>query len=193
MQDLHYLLFLIGIIIYIFLYINHKNAVYIRAASGKRYLIYRDNIKTEKVELLDNIVNNMFILKNHLVNNISSFPDYHSYILQLNQYFNENRTTIYETDPKSNHTSYSVNKGEELSFCLKSKNTGSVHNINLLMYVALHEMAHIACPEIDHTELFKRIFKLFVSEAIKIGIYNKINFANNPTEYCGMTLKSSII
>ena len=193
MDNIYYLLILIGIIIYIFIYINHKNTVYITAPSGKRYLIYRDNLKLEKVELLDNIVFNMFLLKNYLVNNIKYFPDFNEYILQLNQYFNENRTTIYETDPTSSNTSYSVNKGEEVSFCLKSKKNGNIHNINLLMYVAIHEMAHFACPEIGHTDLFKKIFKFFIKQAIKLGIYNKIDFPNNPTEYCGMTLRSSIV
>ena len=61
------------------------------------------------------------------------------------------------------------------------------------MYVAIHEMAHIACPEIGHGELFKKIFRKLAEEAINIGIYKKVNFSEVPTEYCGMILSSSII
>jgi hypothetical protein len=61
------------------------------------------------------------------------------------------------------------------------------------MYVALHEMAHIACPEVGHGELFKKIFKFLTLEAINIGIYNKDDYSASPVEYCGMILSSTIV
>ena len=115
------------------------------------------------------------------------------YIKQLYENLTESRTLIYETEPTSDLTSYSVNKGEELSFCLKSKKTGKHHNINLLMYVALHELAHIACPETGHGDLFKKIFKFLTEEAILLGMYIKQDYNQQPVEYCGMILSSSII
>ena len=127
-----------------------------------------------------------------MVNNKESFPGFEEYIDQLSENFNENRTIIYETDPTSNLTSYSVNKGEELSFCLHSKKTKELHDINLLMYVAIHEMSHIACPEIGHGELFKKIFKNFVQIAVELNIYDKVDYNLYPIEYCGMNLNSSI-
>ena len=65
--------------------------------------------------------------------------------------------------------------------------------MNLVMYVVLHEMAHIACPEYGHTQLFKQIFAFFAETAIKINLYEKINFNENPSEYCGLTVTDSII
>ncbi len=181
------------IFIYIFLFINRNNIIYVESKSGSKFLVHKDNLKNEKAELLGDIVEKMFILKNHLVMNIDKLPEYRDYIKQLEENFTQSRTIIYETDPDSNLTSYSVNKGEELSICLKSKKTGQLHEINLLMYVVIHEMAHFACPEIGHGELFKKIFRKFAEEAIKIGIYKKEYFESNPIEYCGMILSSSII
>ena len=60
------------------------------------------------------------------------------------------------------------------------------------MYVIIHEMSHFACPEIGHGPLFQKIFKKFIEESIKIGIYVHTDFFNNPVEYCGMTINSSI-
>ena len=100
---------------------------------------------------------------------------------------------VRENEGGNDLTSYSVNKGEELSFCLKSKKTGELHEINLLMYVALHEMAHIACPEIGHGELFKKIFKFLTEQAIEIGIYKYDDYETKPVEYCGMMLSSNIL
>jgi len=181
------------IFIYIFLFLNRHNVIYVESNSGMKFLLHKDNMMKDKTELFSLMVENMLKLKNHLVKNKENFPQYKKYLIQLEEYFDENRTTIYETDPSSNLTSYSINKGEELSFCLKSKKTGKLHDINLLMYVAIHEMAHVACPEIGHGNLFKKIFRFFCEEAINIGLYKKDNYDTNPVEYCGMILSSSII
>ena len=57
----------------------------------------------------------------------------------------------------------------------------------------MHEMAHIACPEIGHGDLFKKIFRFIALEAINIGLYRKEDYSQNPVEYCGMTLSSTIV
>jgi predicted metal-dependent hydrolase len=184
---------LIIIFIYIFLFLNRNNVIYIETNTGTKYLVANDNLKHPAANLLGNIVENMFKLKNYLYKHISEHTEFTLYINQLNDNLKENRTVIYETDPNSDLTSYSVNKGEELAFCLKSKKTGELHDINLLMYVALHEMAHIACPETGHGDLFKKIFRFLTSKAIELNIYNKVDYNSQPTEYCGMILSSSIL
>ena len=182
------------IIIYIYFFLNKKNFVSIESNTGTRYMVYNDNLNKDKANLLSIIVKQMCILKNYLIKNIDTeeLKDYKVYINNLNLNFNEERTIIYETDPTSDLTSYSVNKGEELSICLKSKTSGQLHNINILMYVVIHEMSHFACPEIGHGELFQKIFKKFIEVAIKINIYNYDDYINQPIEYCGMILSSSV-
>ena len=183
------------ILIYIFFFLNKKNFVSIESNTGTKFSVYDDVYKKEKANLLSDIVKNMYILKNYLIKNINSdeLKEYSLYIQQLNRNFNENRTNVHETDPTSNLTSYSVNKGEELSVCLKSKNSEHLHNINLLMYVIIHEMSHFACPEIGHGVLFQKIFKKFLEISIKITIYNYDDYNTKPVEYCGMILSSSVI
>ena len=119
---------LIIIFIYIFLFQNNNNVVYVESATGAKFLV--NNSGSEQyntADLLSTIVENLFKLKNHLYTNINNYPEYREYIKQLNENLTESRTLIYETDPSSGLTSYSVNKGEELSFCLKSKKTGELH------------------------------------------------------------------
>ncbi len=187
------LISIIIIIIYIFLFLNRNNVIYIESKTGTKFLVHKDKNKQEKANLLGNLVENLYTLKNHLVKNKNKFPEYDEYIDLLNNNFKEEKTIVYETDPESNLTSYSVNKGEEISFCLKSKKTGILHDINLLTYVGIHEISHIACPEIGHGDLFKKIFKMFTQEAVNIGIYKKVDYSELPVEYCGMILSSSII
>ena len=190
---INYYLIILIIFILIFIFFNKNNLVYIEGHNGTKFLINNDNDNQSKINLLSKIIENMYKLKAHLVNNINRFPDYKEYINQLNENFTERRTTIYETDPNSNLTSFSMNKGEELSVCLKSKKTGELHDINLLMYVVIHEMAHFACPDIGHGILFKKIFKKFVEEAININLYKKVDYNEYPVEYCGMILSSTIL
>ncbi len=187
------LISIIVIIIYIFLFLNRNNVIYIESSTGTKFLVHKDKDKQQKANLLGQLVENLYAIKNHLVKNKNKFPEYSEYIDLLSKNFNEGVTSVYETDPESNLTSYSVNKGEELSFCLRSKKTGEIHDINLLTYVGIHEISHIACPEIGHGDLFKKIFRMFAQEAINIGVYKKVDYSEVPVEYCGMVLSSSII
>jgi predicted metal-dependent hydrolase len=184
---------LIIILYIIYIYNQKSNHIYITSNLGNNYIVNKDEFQNVKVELLDKIQDNMYKLKNILVSNIDKYPDFTPYILQLKNNFTKQRTHIYETDFNSNLTSYSVNKGEELSICLRSKKNGNFHDINLLMYVVIHEMAHFACPEIGHGALFKKIFKKLIEVAIENNLYKYENYDDNPVEYCGMELKSSII
>ncbi len=167
--------------------------VHVNTVQGLKFSVYKDYNITEKQNIFSIIIENMLKLKEHLVKNIDQFEEYKEYIEQLNENFTTEKTTIYETEPESSLTSYSVNKGRELSICLRSKKTNQLHDINLLMYVVIHEMAHMGCPEIGHGNLFKKIFKFFIEESIKIDIYKYTDYGNNPVEYCGMNLSSSII
>lgn len=184
------------IFIFIFIFLKNRpkpNSIYVNSKNGLKFLVYKDEYINDKSNLLANLVEKMLLLKEHLVKNKNNISDYIEYIDLLERNFNTNRTSIYETEPDSNLTSYSVNKGEELSICLKSKKTNKLHDSNLLMYVLIHEMAHMGCPEVGHGDLFKKVFKKFAEEAIKIGIYNYDDYNKNPVEYCGMDLKSSIV
>jgi hypothetical protein len=61
------------------------------------------------------------------------------------------------------------------------------------MYVALHEISHIACPEYGHGPLFKKIFGFITQVAIELNIYVHVDFNKSPEEYCGIYITESII
>jgi len=186
------LISIIIIFLYI-LYIIKKNRLTLVETNNSKFMVYNDENKIESAKLLATLVDRMYKLRNYLINNKKKYEEYEEYINLLETNLNTERTTIYENIPDSNLTSYTINKGEELGFCLKSKITGKFHDINLLMYVAIHEMAHIACPEIGHDELFKNIFMFLTIEAINMGLYKKTDYESNNVEYCGMILSSSIV
>ena len=84
------------------------------------YTILKDNNQEKKLKLLATIITKMYNLKYHLLDNIDKLQDYDEYIKLLDKNFNKERTVIYETNNQNmDITSFSVNKGEELSICIK--------------------------------------------------------------------------
>jgi hypothetical protein len=103
-----------------------------------------------------------------------------------------NPKEIYETLPTSEFTAYSQNKGEKIAFCLDTKKEGgNLIDMNTLTFVAIHELSHIACESVGHTDEFWDDFKFLLEESKIIGIYNPIDYKKNPQDYCGMKIKDS--
>jgi predicted metal-dependent hydrolase len=162
---------------------------------NKFYLVRSVPDKQQAANVLARLRNNVLTLADYLYKNRDQkeYSEYVQYIDRLHS--KANSITIIESTQDSIYTSYSVNKGEQIVFCLRSrKNANMLHDINLMMYVVLHEISHVACPIYDnHGPLFKKIFAFITNAAIKIGLYTKINFGSQPEEYCGLMITDSIV
>lgn len=180
------------VLIYIFFFVNRSNLKLIET-NGEKVLVQDQRNSKNNAMLLSKLIKNMYKLRDNVVKNVDYFPKYRKYILLLKNNFNRSRTKIYENSINSKYTSYCVNKGEEFVFCLTCKHTKKLHTINLITYVAVHEIAHAACPEIGHTPLFNDIFRFLLKESIKLNIYYYENYSQNPVYYCGMKLYSNIL
>ena len=105
---------------------------------------------------------------------------------------NFNPDTISENSGDSVHTSYSVNKGEKLVFCIRDKKEGDpIVKENIMTFVIIHECAHLACDEIGHTFSFWEIMRLLLRISIDNGIYKNIDFNSSPQEYCGINISDN--
>ena len=101
-----------------------------------------------------------------------------------------------ENDMSSNDTSYSENKGQKIVVCLRDKTKAPEYPLideNTVMFVMIHEMAHLMTETIGHTQEFWLNFKRMLHDAVKLGIYSSVNYAQKPTPYCGMTITDSPI
>lgn len=97
--------------------------------------------------------------------------------------------TVKEILPTSEYTAYSENKGEKLAFCTTTTKKGDkLIDPNTLMYVAIHELAHIATKSIGHTQEFWQNFKFLLQNAVKIKIYNPVDYKKKNKNYCGMKI-----
>lgn len=100
-----------------------------------------------------------------------------------------NPDNISESGASNKYTSYSVNKGEKIIFCLRQKNEEqSFVDENTITFVAIHELAHIMTLSIGHEPEFWNNFKILLREAVDLGIYQKEDYSKNPKPYCGITV-----
>jgi hypothetical protein len=182
------------VVILLFFYMNKSDVVYLRSSvDNEKYLVRNLPDKQEACDMLATIKKNILMLNKYAADNDTKKPysDYKQYIDSLTTRIKN--VDIKEGAPNSQYTSYSINKGEEIVFCLRSKKTHDLHDINIMMFVAIHEMSHVACPEVGHTPLFRDIFVFFLKTAMTMGIYKHIDFEKHNVEYCGITINESPI
>ena len=188
--------------IFIFKYLYYNEVCYVESFDQKSYLVRNLPDKKDAAKMLANIRTKLIIFIDELIleaekENLEE-EDEDTELIENYQYIKMIRkrlpnSIIKESSANSEYTSYSINKGEQLVFCLRSKTNNKLHNINEIMYVAVHEIAHIGCPEIGHTPLFKNINKFLLERAVEKGLYKFENYRKTQKEYCGITLTSNIL
>ena len=179
------LIYLIAIIILLgYIYFDSYYTDLVKETSeidGKSYLVRNLPDKKEAANLIAKTKEKLIKLADYLEN---KFPE------RIVVNFKPDR--IMESTPDSKYTSYSVNKGEKVVLCLRSRNSKEeLVDENILMFVALHEMGHICTKSIGHTEEFWTNFKWLLQKSIEIKIYKKQDFRKEPKEYCGTTITDS--
>tara|TARA_Y100000389_G_C17445910_1_gene511580 strand:+ start:1021 stop:1380 length:360 start_codon:yes stop_codon:yes gene_type:complete len=97
------------------------------------------------------------------------------------------KKTILSEITTSEHIAYTQDKGDNIAFCLTDKNI----DFNTLMFIALHELAHIGTDDIGHTYLFWENFKFILKLANEIKIYEAVNYDEFPTTFCNMQINNN--
>jgi beta-lactamase regulating signal transducer with metallopeptidase domain len=110
--------------------------------------------------------------------------------------------TIKEIGNLESDAAYVINK-QYMSFCLPDDTANSLNKINLMTYVAIHELAHIMSDETGHGEEFVQNFEFLLNYSKRLNytdpltqkplpIYIQLNKLNTDDNYCGVPLINSI-
>jgi hypothetical protein len=204
---------LIGIIVFIILviiWVCNKNLTKVPTSDNRQYNVLSEyKNRKEAAELLarinSSIIEFMRFLKqkyhiDETEDQIDAHNEMHQHItgnskrdayLIINALLdNYNPETMYENCPKNmqGETSYTVNKGEKMYVCLRNKtNPNKLVDYDILMFVMLHEMSHIANYNgWGHNDRFWTVFKFILHEATLFGIYTPKNYDLYPEDYCGL-------
>lgn len=193
-MDINFLISLLTIIAFILLgysqYENYTNEVTSVKSEidDNEYIVRNREDKKEAADILATIGDKL----RKIVNSMKmKYPNDES-VKRMSSKFNADN--ISESAKSSQYTSYSVNKGEKIVFCIRQKDENETFvDINTITFVAIHELAHIMTKSVGHTEEFWKNFKILLEESIVLGLYKKENYSNNPKDYCGIKVTDSPI
>jgi hypothetical protein len=151
------------------------------SVDGQEYVVQNKPDKQRAADTLAKIKGNLVRLVDHCK---SSYPK-DERVGRISVKFDPN--AIAEGDDDARYTTYTLNKGEKMVFCLRTRDYNDhVHDVNLLTFVAVHELAHIASKSIGHTAEFNKNFQFLIQEAVKAGIYTPVDYRRDPKPYCGI-------
>jgi hypothetical protein len=169
-----------------------KNTIRMPGPDGHVYDMQNLPGKEQAVQLMSKIRHNLLKLHEYYKNDEALAAD-----PPVARFLDRFRSDVFvENDMQSSDTSYSENKGEKIVVCLRDKKQAPHYPLideNTIMFVILHEMAHLMTETIGHTPEFWNNFKRILQDGVKIGLYRPVNYAQQPTPYCGMTITDTPI
>ena len=188
MDDL--LLFILIVTIFflvLFLFNNKmldKEVIKVKSTIDNKVYVVRDLPNSQ--EAADKLAN----LKNDILKFVDHMRQVHSEDYGVKRMLNNLRlNSLIECDPHHKYKSYSVNKGEELAICLRHTQEGYPFNDNnSIMFTTGHELAHVMNKTVGHDESFWEYMRFNLEEMEKINLYQPIDYAKSPVQYCGMTI-----
>lgn len=191
-KDSFFVFMMIGFVLFICYKLYYDSDMFqlkcvVSTVDGDKYCVReRDNIQSA-VDLLAKTSEKMVALVDFLKVNDPADDR----VKRLVSNFNSSK--IVETLPTSEYTAYSENKGRKIAFCLNKKKENNDHLIdeNTLMFVAIHEMAHITTLSIGHNKEFWDNFKYLLEKAKECKVHEPVDYSKKRTEYCGMTISDN--
>jgi hypothetical protein len=168
------------------------NIVLLKASDGNLYKVQDLPGKKDAAEMMATIHSNLLKVVNYYKQDefVSDEP-----ARLLAERFNPN--AVMENTVTSSDTSYSENKGEKIVLCLRDKKNPPEYplvDLNTVMFVTLHEMAHLMTADLNankHTREFWANFRRLLEDAARLGVYSPVNYSRSPVEYCGMMITDS--
>jgi len=191
-MDINYLIGMliitaIGLLGYTHLEHLNNEVIYVKSSiDNNEYLVRNLKDKDKAANVLAMLRNKLEKLCEIMKNKYSDDKS----VIRMNKNFNSDNIT--ESGKNNQYTSYSVNKGEKIVFCIRQKDDDeSIVDENILTFVAIHELSHIMTKSVGHTKEFWDNFKRLLKEAIDNDLYKKENYSENPREYCGIKVSDS--
>tara|TARA_B100001057_G_C22857615_1_gene953278 strand:- start:1836 stop:2411 length:576 start_codon:yes stop_codon:yes gene_type:complete len=166
----------------------YKNMYLTKVKSNVDQRTYIVRKLPDKQEAADKLAHLSQKLTN-LVNNVFTKDKQKEGVEQLKNKFNSRNIT--ENTPGGKYTAYSVNKGEELAICLRNVKDDTFIDDNLVIFVSIHELAHVMTDEIGHTPKFWDNMRYLLEHAHQTGIYFPEDYSKHPKMYCGQEINST--
>lgn len=117
---------------------------------------------------------------------------------KLKELYNPKNLTEAAIDDR--YTTFTLDK-RDIHVCLRTRDDHQhLYDIDRLMYVVIHELAHMANwdrttgqPIIGHGKEFISIFRDLVQRSLGLKIYKYRDYRESPVEYCGIIINSNVV
>lgn len=168
---------------------NYPSIWVVSTVDGKQYKVRDMPDKQEAANLMARLRIRLTKICDALEQKYPDKPQ----VKQLCKNFRSDPSRFIESTPDSEHTSYSINKGEQIHMCLRQRSgpDESLVNENVMTFVALHELAHVCTESIGHGPDFWNNFGWLLKEAEALGFYKYTDFQAHPVSYCGVYITDS--
>jgi hypothetical protein len=168
---------------------NYPSILVTSTIDGKQYKVRNMHDRQEAANLMARLRMRLMKLTDALE---KKYPD-KAQVKHLVKNFRSDPSRYIEATPDSEHTSYSINKGEQIHMCLRQRSgpDESLVNENVMTFVAIHELGHVCTESIGHGPDFWNNFGWLLKEAEAIGLYNYTDFTAHPVSYCGVYITDS--
>ncbi len=156
---------------------------------GKQYKVRDMPDKQEAANLMARIRGKLVKLCDSLEKKYPDKPQ----VKQMVRNFRSDPSRFMEATPDEEHTSSTINKGESIHMCLRERNgvDESLVDDNVMLFVAIHELAHVCTESVGHGPDFWNNFGWLLKEAEALGIYKYTDFSAHPVSYCGVYITDS--
>jgi len=181
---------------YVFVYDGTRNVK--SSLDGKYYSVRNRSNRQTKADLLA-----LIRLKLETIVRSLAASEYSTNLAVRRLITNWNRgVTVKEIGNLETDAAYVINK-QYMSFCLPDDTSSSLNKINLMTYVAIHELAHIMSDETGHGEEFVQNFEFLLNYSKRLNytdpltqkqlpVYIQLDKINTDDNYCGVPLINSI-
>jgi hypothetical protein len=168
---------------------NYSTILVTSSIDGKQYKVRNMPDRQEAADLMARLRISLTKLTNTLE---KKYPD-KAQVKHLIKNFRSDPARFIEATPDSEHTSYSINKGEQIYMCLRQRSgpDESLVDENVMTFVAIHELGHVCTESIGHGPDFWNNFAWLLKEAEAIGLYRYTDFQAHPVSYCGVYITDS--
>lgn len=185
MKVLLLFILLIGLIIYSKTY--YSGNVLVLSKDGKSYFVNNRQSKADKIIAANKIAD----IRQRINQLIYAIKD-NTNLMQRDGYkrlvSKWNSIEIEELNiDKSGVLAFNINKGERIGICLRN------NEMNDIIFVLLHELAHIITKEVGHPKPFWDNYKELLEVAMQNDIYVYKDYNRNASKYCGHYLDSTPI
>ena len=153
---------------------------------SRKYLVLNLPDKQEGANALSKLRQNLITIVNYLT---GRYPTDERIIRMKNNFRPDN---ISEGIPDGKYTSYTVNKGEKIVFCIRQRDSkNNLVDINTMTFVGIHELAHLMTKSVGkHNQEFWNNMSFILKEIMESGlnVYKYEPYHEKPKEYCGTTI-----